>query len=238
MNTIRLFCFPYAGGSAHVYRKWSTDLPKAIEVHPIELPGRGTRLKEKPFHRMAPLVKSLANTVRFRLDKPFAFFGHSLGALIAFELTRYLRREQGPHPCHLFVSGHQAPQVADSDPPISSLSDKAFKERLRSYNGTPHEVLEHTELMELMLPILRTDFEVNETYVYSRENPLECPVTALGGLQDHAVSRKSLEAWHEETSSSFMVRLFPGDHFYLNKDPLLLLQAIAQELLANLLPSP
>jgi medium-chain acyl-[acyl-carrier-protein] hydrolase len=164
------------------------------------------------------------------MDRPFALFGHSLGAVLAFELARYLSSAGGPSPSHLIVSGHAAPQIPDERPPIYDLPDGGFIEKLREFGGTPEEVLGHRELMELLLPMLRADFQASETYVYRPGRKLACPVTALGGLRDNYVSRADLEAWAEQTSGEFSVGLFPGDHFYLNADEDQLLEVVAARL--------
>jgi medium-chain acyl-[acyl-carrier-protein] hydrolase len=225
---LRLFCFPYAGAGALIFRKWSDALPRDIEVCPIQLPGRGTRLIEPPFTRLPCLVEALARALDPLLDKPFAFFGHSLGALIAFELARQIRRQYGVHPVRLFASAGRAPQIPHRAAPINTLPDGEFLAELRRLNGTPRELLDHEELMEVMLPILRADFALYETYLYSSEPPLNCPISAFGGLQDRRVSASDLEAWRSQTSAPFSLRMFPGDHFFL-KEPLLV-QALSQEL--------
>ena len=225
---LRLFCFPYAGAGALIFRKWSDALPHDIEVCPIQLPGRGTRLTEPPFTKLPCLIEALARALVPLLDKPFAFFGHSLGALIGFELARQIRRQHGLHPVRLFASAGRAPQIPHRAPPIHTLPDNQFLAELRRLNGTPRELLDHEELMEVMLPILRADFALYETYLYSTEPPLNCPISAFGGLQDRRVSASDLEAWRSQTSASFSLRMFPGDHFFL-KEPLLL-QALSQEL--------
>jgi len=227
---LRLFCFPYSGAGASIFYPWVDRLPETIEVCPVLLPGRETRLAEPLFTRLAPLVQAVAQSLLPYLDKPFAFFGHSLGALVSFELARHLRRQHDLRPVHLFVSGHNAPQVPDRDPPIHALPEPEFLEKLRRLNGTPEEVLKHTELRELILPILRADFEVCETYVYEADDPLDCPISAFGGLRDEHLSRDGLEAWREQTSASFSLRMFPGDHFYLNTDRPLLLRTLTREL--------
>jgi medium-chain acyl-[acyl-carrier-protein] hydrolase len=164
------------------------------------------------------------------LNKPFAFFGHSMGALISYELARHLRRTGAPLPAHLFVSGHGAPHLPDRNPPLHALPQAQFVEKLRELNGTPEEVLRHPELLELLIPILRADFAVCETYVHAPEPPLDCPISAFSGLGDEYVNREELEGWREQTTGRFSVRLFPGDHFYLNTARPYLLQALAREL--------
>lgn len=235
LANLRLFCFPYAGGSAQGYRTWAEGLPTTIEVCPIELPGRGTRLTDTLYYtRVLPLVEAIAAALLPLLDKPFAFFGHSMGALIAFELTRLLRREYGLIPVHLFVSGRDAPQIKAFHQPESvptyALPEHEFLEKLRLLSGTPNTVLENAELMQLIIPILRADWEVSETYVYTPEPLLECPITAFGGLQDPVTSHDELEAWREQTSVNFSLHMFPGNHFFLNTAQPLLLRVIARSL--------
>jgi medium-chain acyl-[acyl-carrier-protein] hydrolase len=227
---LRLFCFPYAGTGASIFRTWPDGLPEDVEVCPVELLGRGTRLMETPFTQLAPLVQALAQALTPLLDKPFAFFGHSLGALVAFELARQLRRQSGVQPVHLFVSADRAPQIPHRDRPLHALPEGEFLLELRRLNGIPRKVLEEVELMQIMLPVLRADFAVYESYVYSTEPPLNCPISAFGGLQDYRVSRDDLEAWRDQTSVSFSLRMFPGDHFFWQTTQPLLLQVLSQEL--------
>jgi medium-chain acyl-[acyl-carrier-protein] hydrolase len=227
---LRLFCFPYAGTGPSIFRTWSDGLPADVEVCPVQFPSRGTRLMETPFTQLSPLVQALAQALVPLLDKPFAFFGHSLGALVSFELARQLRRQSGVLPAHLFVSADRAPQIPHRDRLIHALPEAEFLAELRRLNGIPGKVLEEAELMQIMLPVLRADFAVYETYVYSAELPLNCPISTFGGLQDQRVSRGDLEAWRDQTSGSFSLQMFPGDHFFLNTTQPLLLQALSQEL--------
>jgi len=227
---LRLFCFPYAGMGASIFRTWPDGLSADVEVCPVQFPGRGTRMMETPFTQLLPLVQALTQALAPLLDKPFAFFGHSLGALVGFELARQLRRQSGVQPVRLFVSAARAPQIPHRDRPIHALPEGEFLAELRRLNGIPGKVLEEVELMEIMLPVLRADFAVYETYVYSTEPPLNCPISTFGGLQDHRVSRGDLEAWRDQTSVSFSLRMFPGDHFFWNTTQPLLLQALSKEL--------
>ncbi len=228
---LRLFCFPYAGGAASVFYTWSDGLPGDVEVCPIQLPGRESRLRELPFTALPPLTQALAQAIQPYLDKPFAFFGHSMGAVIGFELARQLRRQNDLCPAHLFVSGSRAPQVPDPNPPLHQLPDGEFVAELRHFNGTPEEVLQNSELMQLFLPILRADFAIHETYTYTAGAPLDCSISAFGGSQDDRVSGEDLAAWRGQTCSTFMLRLFPGDHFFLHSARSLLIQAISQDLI-------
>ena len=230
---LRLFCFPYAGTGASIFRTWSDGLPADVEVCPVQFPGRGTRLMETPFTQLSPLVDALAQALVPLLDKPFAFFGHSLGALVGFELARQLRSQSGAQPVRLFVSADRAPQIPHRERPIHALPEGEFLVELRRLNGIPGKVLEEAELMQIMLPVLRADFAVYETYVHSTEPPLNCPISTFGGLQDHRVSRGDLEAWRDQTSGSFSLRMFPGDHFFWNTIQPLLLEVLSQELGAD-----
>ena len=213
--TMRLFCFPYAGGTTNTYRSWQELLPESIDVAPVQLPGRGERLAESPFHSLLEMVVPLAHELQPYLDKPFAFFGHSMGALICLELTRWLRRNDGPMPTHLFVSGRRAPQLPELIPPTWDLPEPEFIQRIRQLDGTPQEVLNHPELMQLMIPLLRADFSVCETYRHQTERPLECALTVLGGVDDAEVPYEHLQPWQEQTNSTCNIHMFPGDHFFV-----------------------
>jgi surfactin synthase thioesterase subunit len=228
--SLRLFCFPYAGGGALVYRDWHRIFPASIGVYAAQLPGRGDRLAEAPYIDLPALIEPLTEAIRSHLDKPFAFFGHSMGALIAFELARKLRYEYGIEPAHLLVSGRRAPQLAESDSVTYNLDDAEFIEELRLLNGTPKAILENPELMQMLGPALRADFQICETYVYTDSPPLRCPITVFGGLQDNGVTREYLQPWRNNTSGSFKLKLLPGDHFFLHSSEALLLRLIAHEL--------
>ncbi|UFP93835.1 thioesterase II family protein [Gloeobacter morelensis] len=229
---LRLFCFPYAGGAAHVFRNWPSRLPESLEVGALELPGHGGRLAEAPFTELPPLVRAAAAALAPYQDRPVALFGHSMGALIAFELARMLKREHNLAPVHLFVSARRAPQMAtDADAvQLHRLPAQELIERLRRLNGTPRAALADAELMELLLPTLRADFAVCETYRYTSETLLPCPITVFGGLQDPEVSLSELEGWREQTKAAFARYLLPGDHFFLHTSQILLLQALQQQL--------
>lgn len=227
---LRLFCFHHAGGTALFYRSWPDRLPRNVEVCAIQLPGRGNRLSEQPVSRLIDLTGDIVAAIGPHLNKPFAFFGHSMGALLSFETARELRRSMRIEPVHLFVSGRRAPQISEDTPPVHALPEPEFIEELRRLNGTPKEVLENPELMELMIPILRSDFSVCETYTYTKEQPLSCAITAYGGLQDLQIRPSELRAWQEQTDSSFKLRMLAGDHFFPKSAEAILLHTIAQEL--------
>jgi medium-chain acyl-[acyl-carrier-protein] hydrolase len=187
------------------------------------------RFAEPPFTALPPLVAALERVLAPYLDRPFALFGHSMGAIISFELARALRA-QGPGPALLIVSGHRAPQLPDRDPPIHQLSQPLFLERLQRFNGLPDEVLQHAELIEVLMPLLRADFQLIETYAYSDAPPLDCPIVALGGTHDPAVNRDELAGWRAQTRRACTIHEFPGDHFFIRGAQTAVVQTLAREL--------
>jgi medium-chain acyl-[acyl-carrier-protein] hydrolase len=227
---LRLFCFPYAGGGASLFRPWSDKLPSEVEVCPVQLPGRENRLREPAFNRLTPLVQALDQALRPYMDIPYAFFGYSMGALISFELARHSRKTRSPGPLHLFVAAHRAPQLPQAHPELHRLPEPAFIDALEHLGGTPTTVRQHAELMQLMLPMLRADFALCETYAYSPETPLSCPITAFGGEQDTHVGNEALLAWREQAQGPFTLRILAGNHFFVHSQQQILLQAISQDL--------
>ena len=214
-NSGRLFCFPYAGGGALTYHSWPNRILKGIEVARVNLPGREARFKEPLFRDLQSLVDVLADELIPWIDRPFAFYGHSMGALLAFELTRELRRRHNLLPHHLFVSGYGAPHSFFPGLLISELPDKDFLLKISQLGGLPDIIAQNEELMEIYLPILKADFQMLENYVYKEESPLECPLTAFGGLSDPIFNRDSILAWNIHTNVKFESLFFPGGHFFL-----------------------
>jgi medium-chain acyl-[acyl-carrier-protein] hydrolase len=229
---LRLFCFPYAGGSAQAFRAWPEKLMRGgnVEVCPLHLPGRGARMSETAHTRLPSLVEAIAAGIRPFLDQPYAFFGHSMGALTCFELARALRRDGVPPPAQLFLSGCSAAHLVHFERSTYALPEPDFIEELRRLSGTPPEVLAHPELLSLVIPLLRADFAVCQTYDYSEGAPLDTPITAFGGLQDDEVPRARLAAWGAQTTSTFRLHLLPGDHFFIHTAESLLLNTLAREL--------
>lgn len=214
---LRLFCFPYAGGAASIYRTWPDQLPEEIDVCPVQLPGREGRIREAPLTGTEAALDALEAGLGNELDRgPHAFFGHSMGAVLAFELARRRRAAGLGEPVHLFASGRSAPTEPDLDEPIHDLPPEPFRQRLRELNGTPPEVLDHPELMQLVEPLLRADFQLVETYEYRPGPPLSCPITAIGGIGDDHVSQEQIEPWREMTKGPYRQHMLPGDHFFLN----------------------
>lgn len=231
---LRLLCFPYSGGSASSFRTWEQNLPEDVEACFVQLPGREDRFREPAFNQMGPLIDALEENVLPYLDRPYAIFGHSLGAVVGFELARQLRRHGHELPSHLFASSHRAPQLPHPYGPIHKHSDADFIKELRKYNGTPESILSNNELMRVLLPLIRADFTLYETYEYQDEEPLACRITAFGAFEDWKVSNAELIQWKEQTKSTFALHMFPGDHFYLHSQKEQLLQKIAKDLRAIL----
>ncbi|MDB9371991.1 thioesterase II family protein [Nodularia sphaerocarpa] len=225
---LRLFCFPYAGGGASIFREWYKQLNSEIEICAVQLPGRENRLIEAPFNHLQPLINALSQEILPNLNQPFAFFGHSMGGLICFELARYLQQKHDLKPLHLFISGARAPHIPERKPPIHSLPQPEFIQELRRLNGTPAAVLENRELMEFLSPTLRADFAILETYIYTESAPLSCGITALGGLEDTEVTPEELAAWKQHTSGNFSMEMLPGNHFFLHSHRVQLLELLSK----------
>lgn len=226
---VRLLCFPYAGGGPSMVRGWAQYLSPEIELCAAQLPGREARMKELPIGNLRRLVAELADVLEPSLDRPVALFGHSIGGLIAFELAREIRRRYAIEPVHLFVSGCPAPQIRDNDP-LFDLPEDEFLDHMRRFNGTPREVLEHPEIMQLVLPALRADFSLRDTYVYVEEPPLHCAISVFGGLEDIRVGTEELEKWRAHTSESFQMCLFQGGHFFLRTAQAAVVESVTRTL--------
>ena len=228
---LRLLCFPYAGGAASIYRLWPQYLPAQIEVCAVQLPGREERMVEAPFTNLVELVQTIVPALLPYLDKPFALFGHSMGSLIAYELAQELE-SRGYTPAHLMVSGRRAPGLPEAEPPVHNVpGDLAFLSELqRRYNNVPALIFSEPELRDLVVPLLRADLELVETYQYRAREPLLCPVAAFGGAADRRVTTEALQAWNSVTRGPFAVLVFHGGHFYLNEQMEPLLAAVASHL--------
>lgn len=230
----RLFCFPYAGAGTSAFQSWARQFPADLECCIVQLPGRESRIREQPVSDWRVLTDALSAAFREWTDRPFAFFGHSLGATVAFNLTRRLRQEGRPQPIHLFVSGRAAPQLPLPRPPVHHLPEAEFREELRTLQGTPEEVLGNEELMSLLAPLLRADFTLAENYPYQEEPPLELPISAYGGVEDAFAPEATLDAWGTHTSAGFRRTVYPGGHFFLHERHTELLAAISQEIRTTL----
>jgi surfactin synthase thioesterase subunit len=233
----RLFCFPYAGAGAAAYRGWGAGLAPAVEVLAVRLPGRERRFLEDPFDDLAACVDAFVEVLQRHSDRPFAFFGHSMGALVAYETTRELIRRQQALPVHLFASGRVAPHLVDPDGEVHLLSDAGLVTELRERGQTPEEVLENPELLELLLPAVRADFALAERYRHAAGAPLPVPITAFGGTEDPDVPPAAVEAWGEHTALGFEHIIHPGGHFFLDAHTAAIERRILKDLAAHLTTS-
>lgn len=224
---LRLFCFPYAGAGSSTFRSWYGLLPAEIELYLIDIPGRDKRFKESPYYDLLPLAESLSEGLRPYLDRPFAFYGHSMGALLSFEVVRQLGNRHSLHPMHLFVSSYQAPHLPDRQLHLRHLSNtELLAETTRLYGALPEIVLQDPELLQVFLPIMRADLIMLETYKYEPSELLNCPISVFGGTDDRSVYEDELSAWREQTTSSFRLRMFEGDHFFIQAKRADLIRAI------------
>jgi medium-chain acyl-[acyl-carrier-protein] hydrolase len=226
---LRLFCFPYAGGSAAIFRDWKRFLPAEVDVCPIQLPGRADRIQEGLAHSVESIVSSLINEITPYLDRPFAFFGHSMGALVAFELARRLERGHLPAVSQLFVSGRNAPDIREPRRDYE-LPHRDFIAMLRKLNGTPREILDNQEALALLLPIIRADFRITQTYQFEPGAPLHCPIKAFGGIKDTCTPPESIRGWQRQTTGSFSLSILPGDHFFISESRTQVLAIVGHEL--------
>jgi medium-chain acyl-[acyl-carrier-protein] hydrolase len=223
----RLYCFPYAGGIAQAYAGWASALP-GIDVCAIELPGHGMRMsKDACIAKMDALATELSDALERHIDQPFAFFGHSMGALLAFLCACRLRQRGVRSPLHLFVSARVPPHKDNPDRGCSTLSDAALTENLRRRGGTPRAILEEPEIMARLLPIVRADFAVLDSYAYSPEVPLSCPVSAYGGRGDERARESDLAEWATHTTGQFSLAMFEGGHFFIDTGRALVLEKVS-----------
>jgi medium-chain acyl-[acyl-carrier-protein] hydrolase len=227
----RLICVPFAGRGASVYREWPQLMPPDVEMCALQLPGRENRQKDRPFTRLSEAVQEAAEVLQPYLDVPYALFGHSIGALICFELARSQRRQHRPGPVHFFVSGRRAPHLPDPRPHMHPLPNEQFvAEILRRFNGIPEGVLREPDLMEMLLPMLRADVEMIETHEYEAEAALDCPITVFGGREDTEARFEELVAWRQHTSSSFQTEILPGDHFFIQSAQKQIVETVFRQL--------
>ncbi|WPP02037.1 alpha/beta fold hydrolase [Pseudomonas sp. HR96] len=229
---VQLFCLPYSGASASVYARWQRELPMALQVCPVELPGRGSRYAEPLASDLMALARQLARELLPRTGRPYALFGHSLGALLAVEIARALRELGAPAPCLLVASGTEAPSARDDADWAEPLGDSQLLERLRELGGTAPEVLASDELLALILPVLRADFLLCGGYRPAPRAPLNCPIQVFAGRQDSA-PMPALLAWQRETHGAFALHWFDGGHFFIASQQTQVLAALAEQVLRH-----
>lgn len=227
--SLRLYCFPYAGGSSNIYLDWIDALPETIELVLVQPPGRGTRMSEAPHSCMHNLIEELLGKSSWFTEIPYAFFGHSLGSRVAFELASQLTVRGLRPPIHLIASGSRAPHIEAPSNLNHDLSDKELTERIFKLKGTPTEILQHPELLQLLLPMLRADFKISDTY-RAQKKQLTCPISVFYGSEDvDDLSR--LYAWGELSKSNVELQRFEGDHFFLNQRKMEVIESVKTLLL-------
>jgi medium-chain acyl-[acyl-carrier-protein] hydrolase len=231
---LRLFCLPHAGGGAAVFRQWAHRLAPDIEVVAIRLPGREARHRERPFTSIDDLVPELMTAVRPWLDRPYAWFGHSVGALIAFEACRAARRLSLAEPLCLVASGNPAPHIPARDGPAPDAPAAELIPKLEELSGTPAELLRDPAVLSAVLPTLRADYAMVETYRCRPDRPLDCPITVLGGTADPSTSLEELKDWRRHTTADTVVRMLPGGHFYITESLDDVVPVVAADLRATL----
>lgn len=229
----RLFCFPPAGGTAAAFLPWQPLLGSGVELWAVEPPGRGLRLAEPPPHNMDDLVGQATDAIAASADRPFALFGHSLGALVAFEVARSLRRAGRPGPVSLWVAGAEGPRTRLIQRRVHDLPDAQLVAVLREYGGTRPEVLDDPEMMELLMPMIRADFALSERYAYRAEEPLDVTVHVLLGDHDPYVDPARAKGWSYETSRPVQRHVFAGGHFFPTAHQAGLTALIAADLAAD-----
>ncbi|MCM2416780.1 alpha/beta fold hydrolase [Streptomyces sp. RKAG293] len=234
---LRLFCFPHAGGGGGFFRPWRALLPPQIEVCPVILPGREARIEETPYTRMADLLDPLCEGLAPYLDRPYALFGHSMGAAVAYEVARRFDGDPVRAPRRLLVSGRRAPHLAARRRAFAGLDDADFLQAVAQLGGIPEEVLRHRELVRMFLPGLRADFAVNETYRPSEGPPLTCPVAGFTGERDPEVTPLEMGLWNRTTKGPFRMTVYEGNHFYLKDLPVPLRAGLTGELEEDVRPA-
>lgn len=229
---VRLFCFPYAGGAASIFRDWQKHLPPEVELCPVQLPGRENRIRERPFSSARNLARELIPAMLPYLDRPFALFGHSMGALIAYEVAWQIHHLHRRAPSCLLVAGRRAPFLPEPEALLHTVAcDQAFLSKIRArYDNLPDVLFEDREVRDLYLPLLRADFTLVETYQPAQGAPLPCPIFAFGGEEDTRASGDSLLAWRELTGSDFDLHMFPSGHFFFKDHLGPLLDIVARHL--------
>lgn len=211
-----MFCLPYAGGGASAFNSWPDALPDTVELQAVQLPGRESRYSEPMFTQILETASALATSIEPYLDRPYALFGYSMGALIAFELMRELRRRGSHLPEQLFVAARRAPQNSPICPPLTHLTLDGFLEKMRHYYDPPQGAWELPELLEIILPPLRADMRMCEGYIYHPEPPFDCPIHAFAGHSDICSPPDIVQAWREQTTGDFEMDVFEGGHFFIN----------------------
>lgn len=228
---VRLFCLPFAGGGASIYRPWGKLLGSEIEVCPIQLPGRENRFSETPIKQAQAMAQSLANQIQLYSNKPFFIYGHSMGALLAFELARALQENGMDMPQGIFLAAHRAAHLPRKREALYALPDDQFIDRLKRFGGFPQEVLDSKELLAFLMPTLKADFTLCDTYQFQSGTVLQCPLHLLAGNDDIEASPDVVEPWSQHTADVAKLHVLSAGHFFLRTHQDELIQILKKAIL-------
>jgi medium-chain acyl-[acyl-carrier-protein] hydrolase len=235
MKKFKLFCLPYAGGSAAIYNKWRQYLDRRIELYPLDLAGRGRRIYDPPYGSIAEAVDDVYKIIDSQLEgMPYSFFGHSMGGIIAYELARKIRNLKRPQPVHMFIAGRGAPDITGEDEKtFHQLPEEQFKKEILELGGTPREFFQHPELLDVLLPMLRSDFKIAETYKFKETGqikPLDYDISVLIGKEEN-VTAEQMHGWRAHTTGICTIYYFAGEHFFINEETERIVKIINRTLL-------
>jgi surfactin synthase thioesterase subunit len=211
---LRLFCIPFAGCGASAFNAWPAAFPDTIELHAAQLPGRESRYSEPALSDVHDVVRRMGDAIEPYLDRHYALFGYSMGAWIAFELIRELRRRGAPVPIQFFAASMRAPQISAAWPPLSQLPRDQFLERISEYFDSPWQTWANPDLLAIVLPVLRADMALCESYVYREEPPFAFPIQVFCGLRDRSTPLADAQAWRAQTTGNFALEVLEGSHFF------------------------
>lgn len=235
MTKIKLFCFPYAGGSAVIFSKWKQYLDTRIELVPVELAGRGKRIHESLYEDVPEVIEDVYQIVRKAINGgPYALFGHSMGGMISYQLSQKLRENNYPTPQHIFFSGRSAPHVKRSDEKkYHLLGEEEFRKEVITLGGTPPEFFDHPELLEVFLPLLKNDFKLAESDIHNGEiHPLDCSITVFLGKGED-LTTEQCDGWKKHTKKMCTIHYFEGEHFFINNETEQIVTLINDTLVGN-----
>jgi medium-chain acyl-[acyl-carrier-protein] hydrolase len=235
---IKLFCLPYAGGSAMVYNRWKLSINGMIQIRPVELTGRGKRFTEPYYDNLMQAVDDIYRLVKPELNGLYAFYGHSMGSLLVYELVRKINSLPHPQPVHLFLSGGSPPHIRKSDKVYHKMPEEQFKEEIFKMGGTPREVFENKELLEIFIPLLRADYKILETYEFQPEHPVfDCGITLFNGKEDEEVTSDEIRQWQRYTKVQCPLHEYESGHFFIHDQMEDIVQIINDTLIQALLQS-
>lgn len=228
MSNINLFCFPFAGGGKQSYRRISEIAPDFITMIPIELPGRGTRISEALLYSLDEMVEDIFNQIRLKIKSPYAIYGHSMGGLLSYLVSKFIIEKCMPKPDYLFITGCSAPS-SKRDLNKHLLPKNEFIRELGKLGGSSDEILFNEDLMNFFEPIIRADFKAVETYRYRYTSPFDIPLTIITG-EDEDIQPGDILAWQNETTAICKIKKLPGKHFFIFQNETALINQISKDI--------